>query len=98
MKSGKWFLLSIFLLSSMMAFPVCAGETYVKSPDKNLAVKVYAGDDGHLMMEVSRKGETILKPSHAGIIVNKTDMGEKAVIGKSKRYSVDEKYPWRGNH
>ena len=49
-------------------------------------------------MQVTRNYTTVLKPSRLGIIVDGKDLGSKPVIENRKKYSVDETYPWNGNH
>jgi alpha-glucosidase len=75
-----------------------AGEVQIKSPDKKLVVNIFVSEGGQLMMKVARKDLKVLRPSRLGIIVNQNDLGQDAVIQGSQGYSVDEKYPWRGNH
>jgi alpha-glucosidase len=69
----------------------------LNSPDGQVVASVFM-DGGHLTIKVERAGKAILLPSPIGIVLDGDDLGRKAKIVSTESYSVDETYPWNGNH
>jgi alpha-glucosidase len=75
----------------------CLANHVLESPNGNVAANVFE-DAGHLSIKVARNGETVLLPSPIGMVLDGVDLGENANIVSTESYSVDETYPWNGNH
>lgn len=101
-------LLAVFLFASLLtlyaAVPLIvsshsieAEEVRVTSPDGLVQVLVSA-TNGPLSYEVTYKGKPVLDKSGLGLVTEKQELGANVVLGKAETYSINETYPWRGNH
>ena len=76
-------------------------DVTINSPRGSVQVKVMVNDAGRLCYSVERikpKRTLILEESPLGITIDGTDLGMGVKIGEPERYSINEKYPWRGVH
>jgi alpha-glucosidase len=74
-----------------------AEDVAVRSPDRKVAL-VAGIRDGRVSYHVTLEGLSVIESSALGITVDGVDLGQGARIGKVERYSVRERYPWRGVH
>jgi len=74
-----------------------AGAT-LNSPDGLTAARVFLGADQHLALQTEHGGKTVLMSSPLGVVVDGTDLGQSARVISREAYSIDETYPWNGNH
>ena len=84
----------------LLACPTLAGppEILLRSPDKSVALRVTLGEEGRLDYAVTLGGHPVIGPSPLGIRVDGVDLGQGAMLGRVERYSLDERFPWRGVH
>lgn len=73
-----------------------AEDVTVLSPAGKVAARVGADSAGHLVIEASFNGKTVLEESPVGVRIAGRDFGAAAVIGEVEIRSVDEAFPWRG--
>ncbi len=101
MKSGNHevFLCCILFMSLLLSTNKATGNTYpVSSPDTTIKAIISINADRHLTIEISRNGRKILYPSPIGIVIDKSDFGYDADIISKTEYTINESYPWNGNH
>ena len=84
----------------LLACPTLAGppEILLRSPDESVALRVTLGEVGRLDYAVTLGGHPVIEPSPLGIRVDGVDLGQGATLGRVERYSLDERFPWRGVH
>jgi alpha-glucosidase len=70
----------------------------LRSPNGRVMFVVSADAAGRLTYRVVSSGTSVIDRSPIGIVVDGTNLGEGAAIGKVDRYRIREKYPWRGVH
>ncbi len=78
-----------------------ADPVVIEAPEGRIQARVFVNDEGRLSYAVQRLKEgdsVILNPSPLGITVDDVDLGQGVTIGRVRRTSRDEKYPWRGVH
>ncbi len=86
------------LFAALLFLSVRVSANYqLASPNGQVVANVFE-DAGHMSIKVARNGETVLLPSPVGIVLDGVDLGEQAQVISSNDYSVDETYPWNGNH
>jgi alpha-glucosidase len=93
---------TVTLLSLLPACAALAGpavpDVVVRSPGRNVELRVALGDAGRLDYSVSLGRQPVMGPSPLGIRVDGVDLGQGATLGRVERYSLDERFPWRGVH
>ncbi len=91
-----------FLSLSLLACAAAAGpgapEVVLRSPDKNVELRVTSGEGGRLSYAITLGGRPVVALSPLGIKVDGVDLGQGSALGHVDRYSLDERYPWRGIH
>lgn len=70
----------------------------LKSPDKNINVVVFTDNANELKYSVSLKNEPVIMASRLGLILSHGDMGSNVSFSSIDSVTVNETYPWRGNH
>lgn len=87
---------------ALLTFPAAAGqaarEVVLRSPDRAVTLRVTLREGGRLSYSVEREGRVVIEPSPLGISVDGVDLGQGAALASVGRYSLDERYPWRGVH
>jgi len=73
------------------------GAVRIESPDGKIVFFLDANPT-RLTYRVLRKSASVLEKSDAGIIIDGTDLGDRAEIKKVEPYNANEKYAWRGVH
>jgi alpha-glucosidase len=69
----------------------------IDSPSGTLAFAIHAAN-GRLSYAITRGGRPAIERSRLGIVVDGTNLGERARMGQVERYEIDETYAWRGMH
>ena len=87
---------TLLFLMALSSGAVLAGHE-LKSPDGQMIANVLMHDK-HLSINATRSGKTVLLTSPIGIVLDSTDLSQKAKIVSAAHYSMDEQYPWHGNH
>lgn len=67
----------------------------LRSPDGSVVLGI-AAREGRLTWNVTLNGRPVIEASPLGIVVDGTDLGRDATLGRTERYRVDERYPWHG--
>jgi alpha-glucosidase len=67
----------------------------LRSPDGRIVLAI-AATTGGLTWSVTFQGRPVIEPSTLGIVVDDVELGREATLDRVDRYSIDEKYPWRG--
>ncbi|MBN1845991.1 MAG: glycoside hydrolase family 97 catalytic domain-containing protein [Sedimentisphaerales bacterium] len=70
----------------------------LQSPDGAIRAIVYADEAGRLMYRLQRGEQTVIEPSRLGPNIDGVALGEPVELGPPKRFSFEERYPWRGAH
>jgi alpha-glucosidase len=70
----------------------------VASPDGKVRLNISVSGDRHLTWDVTIDERVVIEPSALGIVVDGVDLGHDVAFGKTDRYAIDERYPWRGVH
>lgn len=73
-------------------------STTFGSPNGLLRVEISTADAGQLSFRISRDRKVVIESSPLGILVDRVDLGQGAAVRITERYSIDERYPWRGVH
>jgi alpha-glucosidase len=87
---------TLICLVILLSGPAFAGQM-LKSPDGQVTTGIFMENE-HLSLKVERNSRDVLLPSPVGIVLHGTDLGKNAEIVSTTRYSVNEQYPWHGNH
>jgi alpha-glucosidase len=82
-----------FLLALTAA---ASGAATVTSPDGQVRFTVAASPEGRLSYSVTMRGQPVIETSPLGIVVDGVNLGEKAALGRSERYSTNQTYPLYG--
>jgi alpha-glucosidase len=90
-------LLSLLLLGPSAAARSSSSNVVLRSPGKSVEIHLGANGD-RLTYSVSLAGRAVIEPSFLGIVLDGVSLGERAELGRVERYSVDERFPWRGGH
>jgi alpha-glucosidase len=75
-----------------------AQEVVLSSPDKAIFLRIAPEEGGRLGYSVTLAGKPVIETSPLGIRVDGQDLGQGSTLGKVERYSLDERFPWRGVH
>ncbi len=75
-----------------------AHEVVLLSPEKGVALRVAPDEGGRLRFSATLAGRPVIELSPLGIRVDGVDLGQGATLGRVERYSLDERFPWRGAH
>ncbi|MGH3119063.1 MAG: glycoside hydrolase family 97 catalytic domain-containing protein [Gaiellales bacterium] len=70
----------------------------VASPNGKVRITISLSGYQHLTWDVALDERAVVEPSPLGIVVDGVDLGQGVTIGKPEKYSIDERYPWRGVH
>jgi len=91
---SAWLIMLLFVSNSE-----AIGNRYaISSPDATINAFISTNADRHLTIEISRDGRAVLYPSPIGLVIDKSDFGCDAAIISSTEYTINENYPWNGNH
>ncbi len=93
MKASILYPLALFCLS----LPAAADVT-VAGPDGHVRFVLSSGAQGHLQYTVTFNSKNVIDPSPPGMVVDRVDLADGAMIGTAASYSVNETYPWYGPH
>jgi alpha-glucosidase len=85
---------SFFLVSCILAQ---AKTSVVSSPDGHLQFLVYTEND-RIFFTVTFNNVQIVEKSLLRMMVNDYEITYGVAVGKVKRYSIDETFPWYGLH
>src|SRR5918996_2624046 len=86
------------IVASVPLLATASGDTVrVVSPNGKLEFQLLT-DQTELHFRVLFNQKDVIGPSRIGILVNGTDLGERAQVGRVERYRVREKYATRGAH
>ena len=91
-------LLSFLLLTLPAPSGADAPGLTLRGPDGRVSLRVAPGEGGRLVYSVALAGKPVIETSPLGIRVDGTDLGPGSTVGKTDRYSLDERFPWRGVH
>jgi alpha-glucosidase len=75
-----------------------ANEVVLRSPGKAVALRVALDAGGRLDYTITLAGRPVIERSPLGILVDGVDLGQGSTLGRVERYSLEERYPWRGVH
>jgi alpha-glucosidase len=89
--------LTVFSSCAASAAPA-SPEVALLSPGRGVAVRLALGEGGRLTWAVRLAGRAVIEPSALGIVVDGVDLGLVRALGPAERYSLDERFPWRGAH
>ena len=99
--SRREFLATAVAAPAIVAFlpPIAtaAGETTVASPDGKIRFHLLH-DQTELHYRISFERHETIEQSRLGIVIDSVDFGRNVTIGKIDRYSINDKYPTRGEH
>jgi len=91
-------LLSFLVLTCPALAGPGAQEVVVRSPDEAVVLRIAPDEGGRLGYSVTLAGKPVIETSPLGIRVDGADLGQGSTLGKVDRYSLDERFPWRGVH
>ncbi len=102
----KVVLLMHLLLAGMWLLPFSATAkaavnptVVVKSPNRQLYIKIYVNEARQWVYEVAKQQQTIIAPSHLGLLLDSIDFSKDiAITSYSKPSFINESYPIFGNH
>jgi alpha-glucosidase len=100
MKTIKKLKAAIGLILLVMACPTvlfAAGNITIYSPDKQLRLEVF-DRAGTVSYSVYYRDKPVINTSAMQISIDKVMFTDKATIGASTTYTVNESYPWYGAH
>ena len=89
---------SFLLLTCPVPATRGAQEVVLSSPDESVALRVVPEEGGRLRYSVTLAGKAVIEPSPLGIRVDGQDLGQGSTLGRVERYSLDERFAWRGVH
>ncbi len=89
---------SLSLLLAASAAGAGSPEVLLRSPDKDVALRIAPGDGGRLTHSITLAGRPVIEPSALGIRLDGVDLGQGAALGRVERYSLDERFLWLGVH
>jgi len=92
------FVLVPVLLAGIASTAPPAQDVLLRSPNKNVELRVTVREAGRLDYAVTLGGRPVVEPSPLGIRVDGADLGQGSTLGRVERYSLDERFPWRGVH
>ena len=75
--------------------PPQAAPVRIVSPDRHLSIEVSPGSE-RLSWRVNAGATPVIEASDLGISVDGRDLGEGALIGSRKDYTISDSFPWRG--
>ena len=95
---SKVMITALFLVAASLLFASgCANEIVeLKSPGGKVTAKLFVNDSGRLTYNLKRGTSVVIKDSPMGITIDGTDLGQAVTFGRTKRRTVNERYPWRG--
>jgi alpha-glucosidase len=95
MRKNKW---AFLLLFSLISCKVGIGQTLtsgtVASPDKTTAFEIRTNENGSLVYRVLYQKKPVVNWSPLGLVIAGTALGEKGVIDKAAKKTVDESFSW----
>ena len=92
---------AVLLLSLLACAPSAdpaTPEVVLRSPGKSVELRVTLGEGGRLGYTIALGARPVIEPSPLGIRLDGADLGQGATLGRVERYSLDERFPWRGVH
>jgi len=91
---------TIPLLLAFVSWPLdshAADRVGVTSPDDRIRLEVLH-DKTRLSYRVAFKNQPVIEAAQLKIILDEIDLSEGVELNRTKRYKVNERYPWRGVH
>ena len=92
------FFISILCFSIQCALKDYSNVVIVTSPDGNIQVEIFKGDDARLYYKVNSYGKEVITPSRLGIISDNIDLGSNILIGSVESGQINETYTLFGAH
>lgn len=75
-----------------------SGSSSLTSPGGRLRIDISSHDAAPISYRVSIGNKPVIEPSALGILVDGVDLGNGAALRNIEKYSVNERYVWRGVH
>jgi alpha-glucosidase len=86
------------LVLNEVSYGVAADEVVVASPNKQIQFYLSSRSAPGLRYRISFKNKPVIETAQLGIVIDGTDLGQGAEIGKVENYRLKEKYLSRGVH